>query len=420
MIIKLLEDKDRLMEERKKYSQWKSRIEGVGSGGQIGSVSSSSWNTGSRMYGSTSSDNYNGGAWNDYDSKKKEESSSSEEEEEEEEEEEKKKKKKHSHKKKSKKEESDEEEEEEEEEEKPKKKQEKKEKKKDKKDIQIKPTTGISIKKPGQKTQPVTSSSSNNAQSTGFDFDFGTTTTTTTTNPVQQPKPQTTTLNADFDSIFGGSSQPVTAPTTAPQSNTGFDFFDMTKQNVQPQQPQPSMNNQNMWSFPYTMPTNPPTNQNNFFNMQPNNTQPPMTSTKQANPQDLLSQLQNLNMNSNQPQTQPSFMNMNQPQTMNTFNPMGGYNMYQNNQSSWNYQQPKPQQQAPVFDFGASSKPVTVSNNNNDDDFKEVEEDEQKPTAPKIGLNVLLDSKLVDLDNLKGNKNQGNNSNNAFNNYNFY
>ena len=106
------------MEERKKYSQWKSRIEGVGSGGQIGSVSSSSWNTGSRMYGPTSSDNYNGGAWNDYDSKKKEESSSSEEEEEEEEEEEKKKKKKHSHKKKSKKEESDEEEEEEEEEEK--------------------------------------------------------------------------------------------------------------------------------------------------------------------------------------------------------------------------------------------------------------------------------------------------------------
>ena len=419
MIIKLLEDKDRLMEERKKYSQWKSRIEGVGSGGQIGSVSSSSWNTGSRMYGATSSDNYNGGAWNDYDSKKKEESSSSEEEEEEEEEEEKKKKKKHSHKKKSKKEESDEEEEEEEEEEEPKKKQEKKEKKKDKKDIQIKPTTGISIKKPGQKTQPVTSSSSNNAQSTGFDFDFGTTTTTTTTNPVQQPKPQTTTLNADFDSIFGGSSQPVTAPTTAPQSNTGFDFFDMTKQNVQPQQPQPSMNNQNMWSFPYTMPTNPPTNQNNFFNMQPNNTQPPMTSTKQANPQDLLSQLQNLNMNSNQPQTQPSFMNTNQPQTMNTFNPMG-YNMYQNNQSSWNYQQPKPQQQAPVFDFGASSKPVTVSNNNNDDDFKEVEEDEQKPTAPKTGLNVLLDSKLVDLDNLKGNKNQGNNSNNAFNNYNFY
>ena len=41
-IINLLDDKERLMEERRNYSKWKSRIEGVGSGGHMGSISSSS------------------------------------------------------------------------------------------------------------------------------------------------------------------------------------------------------------------------------------------------------------------------------------------------------------------------------------------------------------------------------------------
>ena len=46
------------MEERRNYSKWRSRIEGVGNNGKVNSVSSSSYgNVGS--YGATSSDNYN-------------------------------------------------------------------------------------------------------------------------------------------------------------------------------------------------------------------------------------------------------------------------------------------------------------------------------------------------------------------------
>ena len=60
------------MEERKNYSQWRSRIEGVGSNGV---VSSEGYGSYSGTYGATSSDNYYNSSYNDYnynnDSKKK-------------------------------------------------------------------------------------------------------------------------------------------------------------------------------------------------------------------------------------------------------------------------------------------------------------------------------------------------------------
>ena len=99
-ILKLLEDRDKLMEERKNYSQWRSRIEGVGSNGV---VSSEGYGSYSGTYGATSSDNYYSSSYNDYNynndskkkkKKKKESDSESSSEEDDEEENEKKKKKK--------------------------------------------------------------------------------------------------------------------------------------------------------------------------------------------------------------------------------------------------------------------------------------------------------------------------------------
>jgi hypothetical protein len=61
-IFELVTDSFKLKDEKKKFSAWKSRIEGVGSGG----VSSSSYNKksygndGASFYGSTSSSNYGG------------------------------------------------------------------------------------------------------------------------------------------------------------------------------------------------------------------------------------------------------------------------------------------------------------------------------------------------------------------------
>jgi len=52
-----LEDKDKYDEERKNYSKWKSRIEGVSSSGRIGSVSSNDYGKGNYS-NSVSSDNY--------------------------------------------------------------------------------------------------------------------------------------------------------------------------------------------------------------------------------------------------------------------------------------------------------------------------------------------------------------------------
>ena len=106
--MKLLEDRDKLMEERKNYSQWRSRIEGVGSNGIVSSVSSGGYGSYSGTYGATSSDNYYGSSYNDYNyndnkkKKKKKKESDSESSSEDDDEDEKKKKKK---KKKSKKEE---------------------------------------------------------------------------------------------------------------------------------------------------------------------------------------------------------------------------------------------------------------------------------------------------------------------------
>jgi hypothetical protein len=66
-ILKLLEDRDKLMEERKNYSQWRSRIEGVGSDGTISSISNTGFSSyGGGAYGATSSDNYNTSSYDDY------------------------------------------------------------------------------------------------------------------------------------------------------------------------------------------------------------------------------------------------------------------------------------------------------------------------------------------------------------------
>jgi hypothetical protein len=87
------------------------------------------------------------------------------------------------------------------------------------------------------------------------------------------------------------------------------------------------------------------------------------------------------------------------------------------------------QQNKPIQNTGFN---FNVSNNNNnippDDEFKEVEENnENTKKEQKSNLSNLLDSKLVNLDSLKGtgkktNDNMlnfgGNNSN--MNNYNFY
>jgi hypothetical protein len=49
-----LEDKQKLLEEREKYSKWKGRIEGVSNNGRMGGVSSQSYNNYSD-YGQSSS-----------------------------------------------------------------------------------------------------------------------------------------------------------------------------------------------------------------------------------------------------------------------------------------------------------------------------------------------------------------------------
>ena len=92
-ILKLLEDKDKLMEERKNYSKWRTRIEGVGNNGKVNSVSNTNFgNVGS--YGGLSSDNYNGYSnYNYNDDKKKDKSSDSESDSDSEKEKKKKKKK---------------------------------------------------------------------------------------------------------------------------------------------------------------------------------------------------------------------------------------------------------------------------------------------------------------------------------------
>ena len=59
-ILSLINDNNKLKEERKKYDKWKSRIEGVGSGGAISSsdYSSNYGSVGGSNFGSTSSNNY--------------------------------------------------------------------------------------------------------------------------------------------------------------------------------------------------------------------------------------------------------------------------------------------------------------------------------------------------------------------------
>lgn len=44
-LIELIEDREKLKEERERYSKWKSRIEGVSSSGVMSSVSSSNYNS---------------------------------------------------------------------------------------------------------------------------------------------------------------------------------------------------------------------------------------------------------------------------------------------------------------------------------------------------------------------------------------
>ena len=76
----MIDDPEKLKEERKKYSKWKGRIEGVGGGVSSSSYSSSSYGSvGGGSYGATSSEYYSSKPKNN----KKEESSDSEEEEEE-------------------------------------------------------------------------------------------------------------------------------------------------------------------------------------------------------------------------------------------------------------------------------------------------------------------------------------------------
>ena len=71
-IFELLTDSFKLKDEKKKFSSWKSRIEGVGSGG----ISSSSYskkgygNDGASFYGSTSSSSYGGSISTYYDRNK--------------------------------------------------------------------------------------------------------------------------------------------------------------------------------------------------------------------------------------------------------------------------------------------------------------------------------------------------------------
>jgi hypothetical protein len=99
------------------------------------------------------------------------------------------------------------------------------------------------------------------------------------------------------------------------------------------------------------------------------------------------------------------------------------FNMNQQPQNNFTVQQPAQNNQ---FNFNVNQP----SNNNmgGDDDFNEVEEeDNTKPVENKNGLSNLLDSKLVNLDSLKGNgKSTNPNSmnysgfNNNINKYNFY
>ena len=78
-IVSLIDDPEKLKEERKKYSKWKGRIEGVGGGVSSSSYSSGSYGSvGGGSYGATSSEYYSSKSKNN----KKEESSDSEEEEE--------------------------------------------------------------------------------------------------------------------------------------------------------------------------------------------------------------------------------------------------------------------------------------------------------------------------------------------------
>ena len=87
-IVSLLENPQKLKEERKKYAGWKDRIQGVGKGVSSSDYSSSSYGSiGGGKYGATSSDYYDEGSHSSNTKKnEKEEKSDSEEEEEEDEE----------------------------------------------------------------------------------------------------------------------------------------------------------------------------------------------------------------------------------------------------------------------------------------------------------------------------------------------
>lgn len=87
VIVSLLEDRNKLKEEREKYSKWKNRIEGVSNNGRVGAVSSSDYTGNSSSYGGSVS--YLDKGSSSYDRKEKEkkkpvkeESSSSESEDE--------------------------------------------------------------------------------------------------------------------------------------------------------------------------------------------------------------------------------------------------------------------------------------------------------------------------------------------------
>jgi len=90
-------------------------------------------------------------------------------------------------------------------------------------------------------------------------------------------------------------------------------------------------------------------------------------------------------------------------------NPQGGTSQKPNN-STYN------------FNLSTTNTSTKSKQNNDDDDFKEVEEEGFKNGSnqqSKIGLNSLLDPKLVDLGDLKGNRNKPSQNNNQSN-FNFY
>ena len=123
---------------------------------------------------------------------------------------------------------------------------------------------------------------------------------------------------------------------------------------------------------------------------------------------DFLSQNNNNNTNSiHQPQQQNlfDFTSQSNPQPQKTFN-TNTINMFQYQNNIYNnniYQFP---QQPQNNQKQTSSIP--------DDEFKEVAEPETKPKETKTGLNSLLDTKLVDLDNLNS---KGTSTSNNFNFY---